>query len=350
MAARRTVKTTIGTLWRAGLCAGMYVVGAAGGGALVSALGMPLPEVPAQADERIMSLLLVVASFALAAGLIPLARRLQGPYWLRWLMLATLCYACLGVASPLEGAIFTNLRGMGSIPVLFLPPCLLLAAVMAALFRPVRRDGAPTEAIRRFFRGGTCGQWTRRFAAAVLAFPVVYWTFGLMVAPFVMEYYQQGQFALAVPSPGVIVATQFLRSLLFLVASVPILVMWSGSKRQLVLALGLAFYLLVGLFGMIQSYWLAPTLQILHNTEIFLDSMIYALALVLLLVRRDPAESGIVPVLRKRERASDPLMKRRNGNQLEVLNYDNVQSPDGGHADDDVRVDLLRGRRGATCG
>ncbi|MBN1512122.1 MAG: hypothetical protein JXB13_08915, partial [Phycisphaerae bacterium] len=184
MAEKRVVGTTLGYVWRIGLCALANVVGTAAGGALISALQMPVPETPGQAGERVAGLLLFAASFALAAGLIPLARRLRGPYWLRWLMLAALCYVCLGAAAPLEGAIFTKLPGMGSIPVLFLPPCLLFGAVMAALFRPVRRGGAPIEAIRRFFRGRTWGQWTRRFAAAVLAFPVVYWTFGLMVAPF----------------------------------------------------------------------------------------------------------------------------------------------------------------------
>jgi hypothetical protein len=67
----------------------------------------------------------------------------------------------------------------------------------------------------------------------------------------------------------------------------PVLILWSGSRRHLVLALGLAFYVLVGLFGMIQSYWLAPTLQVLHNSEMLIDSMAYALALAILLVRKD---------------------------------------------------------------
>lgn len=54
---------------------------------------------------------------------------------------------------------------------------------------------------------------------------------------------------------------------------------------SLALALGLAFYVLVGLYSMIQTYWLAPTLLVLHNLEIFTDSMVYALAIALLLVR-----------------------------------------------------------------
>lgn len=291
MTAVRVFRWMTANSWRLGLCALANGVGTAIGGALVSALGMPMPEAPGQADQRIMGLLLFVASFALAAGLIPLARRLSGPFWLRWLTLAMLCYVCLGVASPLEGAIFTTLQGMGSLPVLFVPPCLLFAAVVTLLFKPVQTGGSPLPTLRRFFHDRSLRQWAWRFLAAIFAFPVVYWTFGLMVAPFVMEFYKQGQFALSVPSPGVIVLTQFLRSLLFLAASVPILILWSGSRRHLVLALGLAFYVLVGLFGMIQSYWLAPTLQILHNTEILADSMVYALALTLLLVRRGEARA-----------------------------------------------------------
>ena len=111
-------------------------------------------------------------------------------------------------------------------------------------------------------RGRSGGQWTWRLAAAVCAFPLIYWTFGLMVAPFVMAYYEQGQFGLAVPSPAVILLTQFLPGACFFsLAAMPILIMWSGSRRHLILALGLAFYVLVGLFGMIQTYWLAPTLR-----------------------------------------------------------------------------------------
>ena len=286
MNAVRNLKTVVGYLWRVSLCALAYVAGAMAGGAAASALGLPLPQLPEQAEERTMGLLLVIASLALAAGLTALARRLSGPYWLRWLMLAALCYMCIGVTSALEGAIFTTMD-MASVPALSLPPCLLFAAVMALLFKPVGRGDSLGVRVRQFFHGRNARQWLWRLVAAVFAFPLIYWAFGLMVAPFVMEYYQQGQFALAVPNPAVILATQFARSVLFLMAAMPILVMWSGSRRRLVLALGVAFYVLVGLFGMIQSYWLAPTLQILHNVEMLVDSMVYAWALAVLLVRPD---------------------------------------------------------------
>jgi len=81
-----------------------------------------------------------------------------------------------------------------------------------------------------------------------------------------------------------------LRSSLFFLAALPILIVWSGSRRQLTVLLGFAFFVLVGLFGMIQAYWLAPTLQVLHNIEIFADSVVYAGVLAVLFVRKEGHE------------------------------------------------------------
>jgi hypothetical protein len=285
------LRIAIGYAWRLPLCAFAYVAGAAGGGALVTALGMPLPKLPEQANEQTTGLCLILASLALALGLAPLARRIRGPFAVRWLALAGLCYVCLGVNMPIEAAIFTNMGGMASMPVFSILPCLLFAAVMALLFEPVDKGDLFLSEARRFFEGRTAGQWAWRIAAAVCAFPLVYWTFGLMIAPIVRPYYEQGQFGLALPSAATIVLVQFLRSVLFLAATMPILIAGSAPRRHLILALGLAFYVLVGLYGMIQTYWLAPTLLVLHNLEIFADSMVYALAVALLLVRREETKA-----------------------------------------------------------
>ena len=262
------------------------MVGVVAGGALVTALGMPLPKLPEQANEQMTGLCLILGSLALALGLAPLARRIRGGFAVRWLALAGLCYVCLGVNTPIEAAIFSNLGGMATIPVFSILPCLLLAATMALLFQPADNGDSFLATLRQFFEDRPAGQWAWRLAAAVCAFPLIYWTFGLMIAPFVRPYYEQGQFGLALPSAAVIVLVQFLRSVLFLAATMPILIAGSAPRRHLILALGLAFYVLVGLYSMIQTYWLAPTLLVLHNLEIFTDSMVYALAIALLLVRR----------------------------------------------------------------
>jgi hypothetical protein len=231
-----------------------------------------------------VGLCLMLGSLVLTVGLAPLARRIRGGFAIRWLALAGLCYACLGVNTPIEAAIFSDLGGMATIPVFSLLPCLLFAAMMTLLFKPADKGEPVLATAKQFFESRPAGQWSWRIVAAICAFPLIYWTFGLMIAPAVRPYYEQGQFGLALPSATTIILVQLLRSTLFLAATMPILIAASGPRRPLVLALGVAFYVLVGLFSMIQTYWLAPTLLVLHNLEIFADSMVYALALALLLV------------------------------------------------------------------
>ena len=291
MNARRIAKTTAGYLWRLPLCTVAYVAGATASGALVSALGMPLPKLPEQTNERTMGLCLILGSLVLTVGLAPLAQRIRGTFAVRWLALAGLCYVCLGVNTPIEAAIFTSMDGMASIPVFSILPCLLFAAAVALLFKPADKGDSFLANAKRFFAGRPAGEWAWRIAAAVCTFPLIYWTFGLMIAPAVRPYYEQGQFGLALPSATAIILVQLLRSTLFLAGTMPILIAGSGPRRPLVLALGVAFYVLVGLFSMIQTYWLAPTLLVLHNLEIFADSMVYALALALLLVHSGAAKA-----------------------------------------------------------
>ncbi len=292
MNARRIAETMAGYLWRLPLCTLVYVGGLTAGAALISALGMPLPKLPEQANEQTTGLCLILGTLVLSLGLAPLARRIQGTFIVRWLALAGLCYVCLGVNAPIEAAIFTNMGGMATIPVISLFPCLLFAAAVALLFKPADLGDPFFANTKRFFADRPAREWAWRLAAAVGTFPLIYWTFGSMIAPVVRPYYEQGQFGLALPSAAAIILAQLLRSTLFLAATMPILMAASGPRRPLVLALGLAFYVLVGLFSMIQTYWLAPTLLVVHNAEIFVDSMVYALALVLLLVPRGAAQTS----------------------------------------------------------
>ena len=280
-------KTAGGYVWRLPLCAFAYMAGTMASGSLVSALGMKLPAIPEQADEETIGLYLLIGSFVLAIGVGPLARAIRAKYLVRCLILAGLTYVCLGLNTPIETAIFTNISGMQTMVVFSILPCLMFACVTALLFKPTGKGESFGLHVSRFFSGRSSGEWAWRFVAAVCAFPVVYWTFGMMVAPWVLEYYKQGQFGLTLPSTGVIVLVQLLRSSLFFLAALPILIVWSGSRRQLTVRLGFAFFVLVGLFGMIQAYWLAPILQVLHNIEILADSVVYAGALALLFVRKE---------------------------------------------------------------
>jgi hypothetical protein len=287
---RKNTKVVIGYIWRVPLCAFAYMAGAMASAGLVSKIGMKLPPVPEQANEQTMGLCLLISSCVLAIGVGQLARRIRARYWVRCLILATLTYVCIGLNTPIEAAIFTNIGGMRTMVIFSLLPCLLFGGVTALLFKPSGKAEPFGRQVSHFFSGGSMQKWAWRLAVAVCAFPVIYWTFGMMVAPWIIEYYKQGQFGLTLPGTGIIILTQLLRSSLFFLAALPILIVWPGSRRQLTVQLGFAFFVLVGLFGMIQTYWLGPVLLVLHTVEILVDSVVYAGVLALLFVRKEPSE------------------------------------------------------------
>ena len=294
---RQTFKTASGYIWRVPLCAFAYMAGTTASAGLVSAIGMKLPSVPEQANEQMMGLSLLISSCALAIGVGPLARRIRARYRVRCLILAALTYVCIGLNTPIEAAIFTNMGGMRTMVVFSLLPCLFFGVVTALLFRPSGKAKPFGEQVSHFFSGRRVQEWAWRFVAAILAFPLIYWIFGMSVAPWVVKYYEQEQFGLVLPNVGVIALVQLLRSLFFFLAALPIIVVWSGSRRQLTALLGLAFFVLVGLFSMIQAYWLAPVLLLVHNVEILADSVVYAGVLSLLFVRTETPGFTATPTL-----------------------------------------------------
>ncbi|MHC4626664.1 MAG: hypothetical protein ACYTDV_06755 [Planctomycetota bacterium] len=277
-------KTVLAYLWKIPLCAFAYMAGTMVGGALVKSLEMKLPAIPEQADEKTMGLCLLAACLVLAVGTAPVARRIRARYLARVLILAGLCYICLGINIPIEAAVFTDLEGMPTVALMSILPCVLFAAVTCLLFGPAGKTRPLRSAISDFFSGRSVQQWAWRLSAAVCAFPIIYLIFGMAVSPWVVQYYEQGQFGLHLPPLTLIVLVQLPRSVLFLAAALAIVIVWSGSRRHLAIYLGLAFFVLVGLFSMIQSYWLAPVLLVLHNAEILADSVTYAAVLALLFV------------------------------------------------------------------
>jgi hypothetical protein len=251
------------------------------GGAIATGLGVTVPRMPGTAPER-LALFAFLASLTLGVSLGPLASGLRARYFTRLAALALLAYVCLGVNTALETSIFTTIGGASGLVVIFLPATLACAAAAAALFRP-----SATEATRgsSFWTRFGVWSWVWRLAAAIVAFPVVYVVFGMMVGPFVIEAYRNQAHGLTLPGWGQIIPVQFLRSALFLIASLPAVALWGGTRRRLALSLGLAHFTFVGLFGMLQGFWLPVAMRLAHGIEIAADSFAYTALLVLLLTR-----------------------------------------------------------------
>lgn len=256
-----------------------YVIGMLLSWALTAALHLPIPAPPpgTTPGQRFGALLLSCP--LLIAGVVALTAGLGGAFHARFGALFALLYVCVGVNTVIEGAVFTTTMtpGLGTLLLSYLLPCAFAAVAMTKLFPSAQ----PAPALPRF----RAGQWTWRLLGAWLAFPAIYLVFGLCVSPFVLDYYRAGIAGLRIPSAGVIPGTELLRSALYLLVSVPVVLLWSRSRTELFLSLGFAHAVMVGIFGLAQAYWFPTALRVAHSIEITADSFAYAGVLVLLFAR-----------------------------------------------------------------
>lgn len=268
------------------LCGLVFAAAQSLSGALVRASGMKMLGLPAGVSPQTPALAALLASPLLPLALAPLATRLPGSLPGRSVWLAIFTYVTFGLNTMIEARIFSTLVEPGAFVgmcVFYALPCMALALATAAAFPAGRVRGAPLP--RR-----SPGAWTVRLVLAWLAFPAIYLLFGAMVAPVVLPAYQQQAAGLVLPPMTVILRTQLLRSLLYLVSALPICLAWSGSWRQFATRFGWAFWVLTGLYGLITGVWMPAALRVAHSLEIGADSFVYGFVLAWLM--RAPSRRG----------------------------------------------------------
>jgi hypothetical protein len=282
--------------WKIPVCGIAFYLGTILGSILASGIGLPTPALPEGTDAATLGLYLLLVSLILALTLSFVSRRIhlcradrcrQGGFLARWLILSFLTWVVYGVNTYLEASIFTTFSAASPFTLVtsFFASFLCSAAV-AFLFPPEEEGAGFLDNLKAFFGRRTARDWAWRLPVAGLAFAPIYLFFGRLVVPLTAEYYQQQLFGLTMPTWGQILPVLFVRSFLFLLVCLPVLVAWGTSYRSLVLTLGLALFVLVGFLYMIQAYWFPWQVRLFHSLEILADSLVYAWVLGVLLVKR----------------------------------------------------------------
>jgi len=272
------------------LCVVAYIVGVMLMGMIAGALHLPSPTAPAGVTQQSAFIGMLFATPLLAAGLTPLAMGLGGSRLKRTGAIMLLIFVALAVNTMIEAKVFSTFLTI-SVPMIclhYVLPCLSLALALALLFKS---SGDPIGLL-----SFTPIQWAWRIAVAWLAFPVIYFVFGMCVAPFVTDAYLAGVASLRLPPMSVIIKTQLLRSPLFLLSSLPIVALWRGSRTRLIVAFGTAEAVIVGIFGLSQATWLPTVLRIGHSIEITFDSFAYVALLVWLFAPQKQNMPAATPV------------------------------------------------------
>ena len=229
-------KSLLHYLWKIPLCGFLFLIGFIPGGQLAAAVGLPAPEMPVGADPAIIAQSTLLTSLLLALGLSAVSRGLSGRFLSRWLIIFFFTWIAYGVNTYFEAMIFSTMSATSLYAVvLYLPASLFCSAAVAWLFPPVVKGEGFLTRVRTFFAGRTFDSWAWRLFAAFLAFPLVYFIFGNLIAPIVLPYYLQGSNELALPGWGQLLPVIAIRSLFFLLVCLPILIAWNLSNRRLFL-------------------------------------------------------------------------------------------------------------------
>jgi len=274
--------------WKLALCGITFFISMAVSGIMLSILGFESPALPEGTDANTILLWFLLGSVILAFSLSFVSRSLRANWLVRWVILVELMWVIgvvgmviesfffmtTGVVSSLISALFTMLN--------FLLPTLFLSGLVAALFRPTQPFEPFWDCLRNFFAARKTSTWIWRIVAALLAYPLVYFAFGLIVQPYIQDFYAAGQFELAAPTWGQLMPLQLVRSLLFLVVSLPVIVWWRRTRCGLWLVLGTSIFVLTAFMAVITTYWFPWQMRLFHGLELLADALAYAGVLTIL--------------------------------------------------------------------
>lgn len=282
------IKKMLEYIWKIPLTAALMTAGVVIGGMVPTLLGIPSPSMPEGVEMNTLFLHYLIGNMVLALALSFIAGGIGGKFWSRWTILALFAWLAL-TSMSIESGIYMAEEGMGGASAaLFnalsqIPPSLIGAGLLAALFRPRDSERLLTNALSEFLSKRPIQEWSWRIGLALVAYPAIYLFFGFLVIPFTYSFYAEGAFGLAAPTWGQVIPVQIARSLLLLVGCLPVLAAWERSGRELYFSVGLSLWVLIGLMWTLMSYWMAPGMRLVHTLEVFADAMLYAAVLISLL-------------------------------------------------------------------
>lgn len=274
-----------------------FIVGMISGGLLAGVVatrtGWPTPTLPPGIDPNATMLTMFATSPLLVVALYLLGRHLAGGWLVRASLLALLTWVAYLLNNVIEAIFFSSYLTAPWYNLVSFTPAVLGCAGMTAWLWPAPHKENFQAIWQAHFHLRSTNAWRWRLVGAALSFMPIYYGFGLLVVPFVGAAYEQGDFGLAVPALPTLLVVLLVRSLLFFLVCLPVIVAWRGSQRSLWLSLGVALFVMVGLLYMLAGNWLPVPLRVVHSLEILADSFVHAGVLVWLLT--PPTAQSVAP-------------------------------------------------------
>jgi hypothetical protein len=275
------------------------------GGMTMNILGLPLPSFGTQPKPFKSLVSSVVAGTLTGLTLGPLSSRLKLPFFGRACLWLILLLVLNGLINMIEALFFTTIprAQLASSATILAFGQVAVALLLTLLFRPHETRPGLITRLRETLAQRTAVAWAWRFGLASISYLPIYYTFGMIVAPFVLPYYDNPDLGLnlTVPGIGVILPLEISRGLLYALTLFPLIAVLRGDHWSRALWVGLTIAVLGSWVPMIQALHLTPVLRLAHGLEITADAIAQGFVLTWLLAPPDLATG-----------CRDKLQRRRN--------------------------------------
>jgi hypothetical protein len=274
-------------IWKVPLGMGSWFFGLMVGGMILPVLGLSSPVIPEGVEPITVGVISLFMSLFIVLSGAMLATQIDGSYFTRWLSLSLLILVAYGVNNALEGALFTTIASLAtpqnilSIIILQVFPSFTIGGIIVLLFKP-ESPSTFKMALKKFSAQKKISTRISHILLTIGAFVVIYWGIGVIISPLVTPIYIAGDFELVLPPLDQILFLQVVRGTLLTITLLPFIITWKSTSQNLLISLGIALTVLLGLFPLSLAYWISLPVRAIHTIEILVDSLLYGAVIVYL--------------------------------------------------------------------
>jgi len=195
-------------------------------------------------------------------------------------------YVIRFLSNMIEGFFFTTIfDSIRSFVVAALIPLFftLIESAFAGALLTSEGEESLNSSIRKYLSSRSCSSWIKRIAAGSIAYFPIYFFFGMLVFPFVAEYYSDPSLGLKVPGFEVIIPVEIFRGFLYVIVLFPLMASLKWNRKTSFIALSSMLFIPGALLPLILEPSLPPEIVPFHLFEILADSLVYGLALSMIL-------------------------------------------------------------------
>ena len=261
---------------------------------IIYKLGLIIPRMPQQADEVTAVYYLFAGSLLLSGGFYFLTQNIAGSRIIKFLIIFLFMFIGFGIGVSIESSIYSDMESYNLIIIILFLPTLLFSIVSSIIYEPKQASESFITNLLNFFKKHSKGKWIWKFILAIISFPIIYFFFGILVSPIVTIYYDELVKGLFLPNPQTIIFIQLIRSTLFLLITIPIIINWTSGKTHLILALGCAHFVMVFAYDFYLAIVMPIELVLIHGIEILLDSFVYSWVLIRILNTRGEIAANMI--------------------------------------------------------